>query len=44
MNSSRNVNQRGGNLPYMPQRESVNWRSPVTVMDVVMMGRCCELG
>ena len=28
----------------MPQRESVNWRFPVTVMDVVMTGRCCKLG
>ena len=34
----------GGGLAYVPQRESVNWRFPVTVMDVVMMGRCCRLG
>ena len=33
-----------GELAYVPQRESVNWRFPVTVMDVVMMGRCCRLG
>ena len=33
-----------GALAYVPQRESVNWRLPVTVMDVVMMGRCCRLG
>ena len=33
-----------GGLAYVPQRESVNWRLPVTVMDVVMMGRCCRLG
>ena len=33
-----------GALAYVPQRESVNWRFPVSVMDVVMMGRCCRLG
>ena len=39
------VDQRGGELAYVPQqRETVNWRFPVTVMDVVMMGRCCRLG
>ena len=31
-------------LAYVPQRESVNWRFPVTTQDVVMMGRCCRLG
>ena len=36
--------QESGALAYVPQRESVNWRLPVTVMDVVMMGRCCRLG
>ena len=36
--------QASGGLAYVPQRESVNWRLPVTVMDVVMMGRCCRLG
>ena len=36
--------QGSGGLAYVPQRESVNWRLPVTVMDVVMMGRCCRLG
>ena len=36
--------QEVGGLAYVPQRESVNWRLPVTVMDVVMMGRCCRLG
>ena len=36
--------QESGGLAYVPQRESVNWRLPVTVMDVVMMGRCCRLG
>ena len=38
------VDQGGGALAYVPQQESVNWRFPVTVMDVVMMGRCCRLG
>ncbi|MDE0232821.1 MAG: metal ABC transporter ATP-binding protein [bacterium] len=36
--------QQSGGLAYVPQRESVNWRIPVTVMDVVMMGRCCRMG
>ena len=36
--------QESGGLAYVPQRESVNWRLPVTVMDVVMMGRCSRLG
>ena len=40
----RRVEQGSGALAYVPQRESVNWRFPVTVMDVVMMGRCCRLG
>ena len=38
------VDQRRGALAYVPQRETVNWRFPVTVHDVVMMGRCCNLG
>ncbi len=38
------VDQGRGALAYVPQRESVNWRFPVTVTDVVMMGRCCRLG
>jgi len=29
---------------YMPQRESVDWDFPVTVMDVVMMGRYGHVG
>lgn len=36
--------QESGGVAYVPQRERVNWRLPVTVMDVVMMGRCCRLG
>ena len=38
------VDRRRGALAYVPQRETVNWRFPVTVQDVVMMGRCCNLG
>ena len=38
------VDQGSGALAYVPQRDSVNWRVPVTAMDVVMMGRCCMLG
>src|SRR5207253_7102313 len=29
---------------YVPQREAVNWDFPVTVSDVVMMGRTGRLG
>ncbi len=36
--------EEGGELAYVPQRESVNWRLPVTAEEVVMMGRCCKLG
>lgn len=31
-------------LAYVPQHESVDWRFPVTVADVVMMGRYGRLG
>lgn len=31
-------------IGYVPQRESVDWRFPVTVMDVVLMGRVREVG
>ncbi len=31
-------------VAYVPQREEVDWRFPVTVMDVVMMGRYGRLG
>ena len=30
---------RNGALAYVPQRDSINWRFPATVLDVVMMGR-----
>ena len=32
-----------GSLAYVPQRESVNWRFPVTVFDVALMGRTSNL-
>ena len=28
-----------GGLAYVPQRDSINWRFPATVLDVVTMGR-----
>jgi ABC-type Mn2+/Zn2+ transport system ATPase subunit len=31
-------------IGYVPQREAVNWDFPVSVMDVVLMGRVKELG
>jgi ABC-type Mn2+/Zn2+ transport system ATPase subunit len=31
-------------VAYVPQREAVDWRFPVTVEDVVMMGRFAHLG
>jgi len=34
----------GGRLAYVPQRESIDWSFPVTVADVVMMGRFGRLG
>jgi manganese/zinc/iron transport system ATP- binding protein len=40
------ANTRGArnSIGYMPQREVVNWDFPVTVADVVMMGRTSRLG
>lgn len=35
--------RRSGALAYVPQRESVNWRFPVTVFDVALMGRTFNL-
>ncbi len=38
---------RAGDCPsigYVPQRESVDWRFPVSVLDVVLMGRVREVG
>ena len=34
----------GGEVGYVPQIESVNWSFPVTVFDVVLMGRFGRLG
>jgi len=31
-------------IGYVPQREAVDWNFPLTVMDVVMMGRVREMG
>lgn len=31
-------------VAYVPQREEVDWRFPVTVQDVVMMGRFAQIG
>ncbi|GAB1471505.1 manganese ABC transporter ATP-binding protein MntB [Chloroflexota bacterium] len=31
-------------VAYVPQREEVDWRFPVTVSDVVMMGRFAQIG
>lgn len=33
-----------GEVAYVPQRESVNWRFPVTVGDVVLLGRTRHAG
>ncbi len=37
IHAERPLNQ--GGVAYVPQRDSINWRIPVTVEDVVMMGR-----
>jgi ABC-type Mn2+/Zn2+ transport system ATPase subunit len=36
--------QNGGGIAYLPQRGEVDWRFPVTVIDVVLMGRYGRLG
>src|SRR5581483_2200482 len=36
--------RRGGAIAYVPQRDSINWRFPATVADVVLMGRYGRLG
>ena len=36
--------ERSGALAYVPQRDSINWRFPATVHDVVMMGRGSSIG
>ncbi len=40
----RRLREFAGRVAYVPQREEVNWDFPVTVLDVVMMGRYRALG
>ena len=40
----RPVNSQRALIGYVPQRESVDWNFPVTVYDVVMMGRYGNIG
>ena len=37
-------NGRKGVLAYVPQRERVNWRFPLTVLDGVLLGRSSRIG
>ena len=38
------VRAQGAEIGYVAQRSSVDWRFPVTVFDVVMMGRIAKMG
>ena len=38
------INRRSTRIAYVPQRAEIDWRFPVTVLDVVMMGRYGQLG
>jgi len=38
------VQSNGAKIGYVPQRSEVDWRFPVTVHDVVMMGRIAQIG
>ena len=40
----RGAHPRDGSMAYVPQRDSINWRFPCTVMDVAMMGRSRRFG
>lgn len=40
----KNIDEVRDKLSYVPQRESVDWDFPVSVLDVVMMGRYGKLG
>jgi ABC-type Mn2+/Zn2+ transport system ATPase subunit len=40
----RETGHRGDTIAYVPQREEIDWGFPVTVHDVVMMGRYGRLG
>ncbi|MGB8644943.1 MAG: metal ABC transporter ATP-binding protein [Anaerolineae bacterium] len=42
--AGRSSAQARGAVSYMPQREGVDWTFPVTIQDVVMMGRQARLG
>ena len=42
--AGRRHNGRRGTLAYVPQRERINWRFPLTVADVVMLGRSSRIG
>ena len=35
---------RKGAVAYVPQRDSINWSFPASVLDVVSMGRYCNVG
>ena len=40
----KRLSQVRGQIAYVPQRESVDWDFPITVQDLVMMGRYGQLG
>jgi len=42
--SSGTIRTNGAKIGYVPQRSEVDWRFPVTVHDVVMMGRIAQIG
>jgi manganese/iron transport system ATP-binding protein len=42
--SDRKPGKHGDTIAYVPQREEIDWGFPVTVHDVVMMGRYGSLG
>jgi manganese/iron transport system ATP-binding protein len=41
---SGSVRTQGAEIGYVTQRSAVDWRFPVTVFDVVMMGRIAKMG
>ena len=40
----RALTRRGGDVAYIPQRDAINWRFPITVAEVALMGRYGRLG
>lgn len=40
----RTLSEMRGKVSYVPQRESVDWDFPASVLDVVLMGRYAKLG